>query len=73
MCVGVIGRVRATTADTLVVETSGRTARVCSMTLDQPAPVGSWVLIHSGFALAVLSDREAEDALRLRTDQDEQS
>jgi len=67
MCLGELGQVRAVMADgALVVESANRTSTVSAMVLDQPAGVGDWVLTHAGFALAVLTDDEAREAIVTR-------
>lgn len=58
---------RAVEADgALVVESACRASTVSAMVLDRPANVGDWVITHAGFALAVLTDDEAHDAMVAR-------
>jgi hydrogenase maturation factor len=38
----------------LVVRSTVRSTVVSPLALDAPAPVGSWVLVHAGFALHVV-------------------
>ena len=67
MCLGDLGQVRSIESDgTLVVDVSGRLHSVAALVLDRPATVGEWVLVHSGFALAVVSPDVAWDALEIR-------
>jgi hydrogenase expression/formation protein HypC len=67
MCLGELGQVRAVVADgALVVESASRTSTVSAMVLDQPVSIGDWVVMHAGFALAVLTDDEAHEALVAR-------
>lgn len=69
MCLGELAVVRTIDADgALVVEdSSGRRRLVAAMALDHPADIGDWVLVHSGFALSVVSDEQALAALAIRT------
>lgn len=56
-----------------VVEIEGETARVelggvlceISLVLTPEAQVGDYVLIHTGFAIAVLDEEDAQETLRL--------
>jgi hydrogenase maturation factor len=67
MCLGEIARVHAVSAaGSLVVDAGERTATVSSLLLDRVPEPGEWVLAHSGYALAVLTDAEAADALTVR-------
>lgn len=67
MCLGELGMVRGVLADgTLVVDVRGRTTMVSGLLLDRRPGVGEWVLAHSGFALTVLDEDEARDALAVR-------
>lgn len=67
MCLGELGQVRAVMADgALLVESATRTSTVSAMVLDQPVSIGDWVVAHAGFALAVLTDEEAHEAMVAR-------
>lgn len=67
MCLGDVGRVRdATDGDALAIELDGRTANASAMLLDTPPAVGEWVLVHSGFVIATLTEAEALEALDIR-------
>jgi len=57
MCLGEIVRVMSVTgvATAHVVGERGE-ADVALLALDHPVDKGDWVLVHSGFALAVLTD-----------------
>lgn len=47
------------------VRSAERDLDISLLALDQPVAVGDWVLVHSGFALAVLSADEVRDALAI--------
>jgi hydrogenase maturation factor len=67
MCLGEVAQVRAVAAGgSLVVDTGQRTATVSSLLLDRVPAAGEWVVAHAGYALAVLTDTEAADALTVR-------
>lgn len=67
MCLGELGQVRAVMPDgALVVESATRTSTVSAMVLEQSVSAGDWVMTHAGFALAVLTDDEAREALVAR-------
>ena len=58
MCLAVPGKVIECRGDEAVVDLQGSTLRV-SRVLTPEADVGSWVLVHAGFAIAQLDEREA--------------
>jgi hydrogenase expression/formation protein HypC len=68
MCLAIPGRIVAFADEPLFarVEVSGvrRTVNVGLLTSDPPV-VGDWVLIHVGFALSKIGEREAEEQLQL--------
>lgn len=69
MCLGIPGQVIAEpeeTTDLATVLVSGAERRV-NMTLVQPEGIapGDWVVVHAGFALSKLSEKEAREALHL--------
>jgi hydrogenase expression/formation protein HypC len=48
-----------------VVEVTGVRRRVdLGLLVDEPPQVGDWVLIHVGFAMSKISEREAADQMR---------
>ena len=67
MCLGELGRVSDVLGrDSVTVEVGSRTMTASALTLDAVPVVGDWVLVHSGFVLARLTEAEAGDALELR-------
>lgn len=67
MCLGKVAQVQAVRADgSIDVVSDGRTILLSDLMLDRPPAVGDWVVGHAGFALAVLTDAEAHDALAVR-------
>ncbi|HEX5087234.1 MAG TPA: HypC/HybG/HupF family hydrogenase formation chaperone [Nocardioides sp.] len=74
MCLGELGRVLVVTAGSADVQVGDRVRTVSLLTLDDPVAPGDWVQIHSGFALARLTDDEAREAEQIRslTDAEEQ-
>ncbi len=58
MCLAVPGKVIECRGDEAVVDLQGSTLRV-SKVLTPEADVGAWVLVHAGFAIAQLDEREA--------------
>lgn len=67
MCLGVPGKVLEV-ADSVwgaaKVEIGGVTRDV-SLQLTPDATVGDWVLVHAGFAIQHIDEKEAEETLRL--------
>lgn len=67
MCLGLTCQVTAELGDGRVLVRDG--ARVLEASLlahDEPVRAGDWVLVHAGFVLASLSERQAREALALR-------
>lgn len=50
------------------VGASGRRLVASLLTLDDPVARGDWLLVHSGFALSLLTPDAAADALAIRAD-----
>jgi hydrogenase expression/formation protein HypC len=67
VCLGEVVRVRTTPVNGAVETDGSRPGRVSLLTLGAPVAVGDWLLVHSGFALARLTDAEARAALALRS------
>ncbi len=66
MCVGVPGRITATAGDVATVDVAGTPRRVSLVMLpDGAVDVGSWVVIHMGFALEVLDEDGGGPARRV--------
>jgi hydrogenase expression/formation protein HypC len=67
MCLAIPGKIVELVADPPlgVVEVTGVRRRVdLGLLQDDPPQVGDWVLIHVGFAMSRISEREAEDQMR---------
>ncbi len=60
MCLAVPGRVVERRAEEAVVDFLGNRQRV-DTTLAPEAEPGDWVLVHAGFAITVVSERDALD------------
>lgn len=67
MCLGIPGQVVAMAddqPDVGIVDVSGVTRRISLALLDDVV-IGDWVLIHVGFAMALIDEAEARAALTL--------
>jgi hydrogenase expression/formation protein HypC len=60
MCLAVPGKIIARQGDEALVDLQGNQLKV-SAVLTPDAGVGSWVLIHAGFAIAELDEHEARE------------
>ncbi len=67
MCLAVPGRITEIEGTTAQVDFGG-VSRDASLTLVPDAVVGDYVLVHAGFAIEVLNEREAEETLELFRD-----
>jgi hydrogenase expression/formation protein HypC len=68
MCLAIPGRIVELVPEMphiAVVEVTGVRRRVdLGLLADEPPVVGDWVLIHVGFAMSKISERDAEDQMR---------
>ena len=68
MCLGDLAQVVELVDDrTVLARVGDRVVPVSLLTLDAPVAVGEWLQIHSGFALAILTDEEQRQAALIRT------
>jgi hydrogenase expression/formation protein HypC len=69
MCLAIPGRIVELVTDPAplaMVEVTGVRRRVdLGLLLDDMPAVGDWVLIHVGFAMSKISERQAEDQMRM--------
>jgi hydrogenase expression/formation protein HypC len=69
MCLAIPGRIVELITDLVplaMVDVSGVRRRVdLGLLADDLPAVGDWVLIHVGFAMSRISEREAEDQMRM--------
>lgn len=54
----------------VTVQIVGTTRTVSTAMLDEPVAVGDWLEVHSGFALAKITDEEAQEILGLARELD---
>ena len=67
MCLGDLAQVIDLPDDrTARVRVGERVVTVTLLTLDGPVAPGDWLQVHSGFALARLTDEERREAERIR-------
>ena len=67
MCLGEIAQVTDVVDDrTVRVRVGERSLTVSLLTLDGPVAPGDWLQVHSGFALARLTDEERREAELIR-------
>jgi hydrogenase expression/formation protein HypC len=69
MCLGIPARVVTVGEqhpDLAIVDMAGIQRSVNIGLLDGPDPVraGDWILVHMGFALSLMTEREADDAMQ---------
>jgi len=58
MCLAVPGKVLAAEDEEILVDFQGNRVRV-SRVLTPEAAAGDWVLVHAGFAISTMDEREA--------------
>lgn len=64
MCLSIPARIRDIEGETATVEVGGNLYRAGLQMLDDVQP-GDYVLLHAGFAIQKISDREAQETLQL--------
>jgi hydrogenase expression/formation protein HypC len=64
MCLAIPTRIVAIDGGMALVELGG-VERQISLALTPEAEVGNYVIVHTGFALSVLDEQEAQETLRL--------
>jgi hydrogenase expression/formation protein HypC len=68
MCLGIPGQVLELEEQGLAKVDFGGVRRSVSIAFTPEAVPGDWVLVHVGFALATIDEREAQATLRLLAD-----
>jgi hydrogenase expression/formation protein HypC len=64
MCLAVPSLVRSIDGQEAVIETSG-VSRKIGIALTPEVKVGDYVLVHTGYAISVIDENEAEGTLKL--------
>jgi len=64
MCLGVPARIEELEGDTATVSLEGTRRRV-SVALTPDVKVGDYVLVHAGYAVAVVDEESARETIRL--------
>lgn len=64
MCLGIPGKVIATDGLTATVDVGGSRKEASLMLLDE-VDLGDYVIVHAGFAIEKVDEKEAEESLRL--------
>ncbi|MGI6380530.1 MAG: HypC/HybG/HupF family hydrogenase formation chaperone [Anaerolineae bacterium] len=72
MCLAVPMRIESIEGTQALVDTGGL-RREISLVLTPDAQVGDYVLIHTGFAISVLDEQEAQETLALFAELEEAS
>ncbi len=67
MCLAIPALIKSVEGTKAVAEIGGVT-RSISIALTPEAQVGSYVLVHTGFAIHVIDEQEAHETLRLLTE-----
>lgn len=72
MCLGIPARVVSVGVDhpdLATADVGGRLRSINIGLLSEPVAPGSWVLIHMGFALEAMTERQADEALAVFRDE----
>ena len=64
MCLAVIGKIISKVKDEAIAEISG-VQREVMLSLVPEAKVGDYVLIHAGFAIQIVEEKDALETIRL--------
>ena len=67
MCLGLVCQaVEVFAGGSATVRAGERELRASLLTLDEPVAPGDWLMVHAGFALARITEQQAEEALAMR-------
>ncbi len=67
MCLAVPAKIKSINNDTATVEISG-VSYEANLMLTPEAKVGDYVILHAGFAIQILDQKDAEETLKLFED-----
>jgi hydrogenase expression/formation protein HypC len=65
MCLGIPAKVIETHEGFAIVDMAGIKREVSTILLEEPIVVGDYVLVHVGFAISKISEKDAEETLNL--------
>jgi hydrogenase expression/formation protein HypC len=66
MCLAIPSKViEIKDGDTVIVDTMGSKRLVSTMLLEEPAVIGDYLLIHVGYAMQKIDEKEALESLNL--------
>ena len=65
MCVGIPAQILECDEISAIVDITGTKREISMMMLDRKAKPGDWVLVHAGYAAAVLDPDEAVETLQM--------
>ena len=66
MCLAIPSKViEIKDGDTVIVDTMGSKRLVSTMLLEEPARIGDYLLIHVGYAMQKIDEKEARESLNL--------
>ncbi|MCL4428501.1 MAG: HypC/HybG/HupF family hydrogenase formation chaperone [Deltaproteobacteria bacterium] len=66
MCLAIPSKViEIKDGSTVIVDTMGSKRLVSTMLLEEPAVIGDYLLIHVGYAMQKIDEKEAEESLNL--------
>lgn len=63
MCLAIPGRIVSIVGDNGRIDIGGAAKEVSLVFVADEAKVGDWVLIHTGFALSIISEEDARETL----------
>ena len=67
MCIAVPAKIKSINSDAATVEISG-VSYEANLMLTPEAKIGDYVILHAGFAIQILDQKDAEETLRLFED-----
>ncbi len=63
MCLAIVGQVREINGENCTVDMGGVKKEVAVTFIKDEIKIDDWVLIHTGFALEILSEEEAQNSI----------
>ena len=73
MCLGLPGLIEKLDEFIATVDVAGTKREISTIFLNGQAKVGDWVVVHAGFAISIIDEKEAKETLEFLMDYTDES
>ena len=73
MCLGFYGLIEELNDCVAIVDVAGTKREISTIFLGDEAKVGDWVVVHAGFAISKIDEKEAKETLEFLLDYTDES